>query len=78
MKSKRSEKNCRVSVVWLNKITNNNVMSKPNSIDTGYLGVFIWPNLPGMLRMVVDIISLSFIHLTFKQPDTRYVEAEFS
>jgi len=30
--------------VWLNKIIDNNVMSKPNSIDAGYLGVCICLN----------------------------------
>ena len=45
-------------------------MSKPNTIDADYLGVCIWLNPPGMLYMLVDIIALSFTHLTFKQPDT--------
>jgi hypothetical protein len=59
----------------INKIIDNNVMSKPNTIDADYLGLCMCLNPPGMLYMLVDIISLSFIHLTFKQPDTRYVEA---
>ena len=45
-------------------------MSKPNTIDADYLGVCICLNPPGMLYMLVDIISLSFTHLTFKQPET--------
>ena len=45
-------------------------MSKSNTIDADYLGVCICLNPPGMLYMLVDIISLSFTHLTFKQPET--------
>jgi hypothetical protein len=45
-------------------------MSKSNTIDADYLGVCMCLNPPGMLYMLVDIISLSFTHLTFKQPDT--------
>jgi hypothetical protein len=42
----------------INKIIVNNVMSKPNTIDASYLGVCICLNPPGMLYMLVDIISL--------------------
>ena len=45
-------------------------MSKPNTIDADYLGICICFNPPGMLYMPVDIIALSFTHLTFKQPGT--------
>jgi hypothetical protein len=45
-------------------------MSKPNTINAYYIGVCICLNHPGMMYMLVDIISLSFTHLAFKQPDT--------
>jgi hypothetical protein len=45
-------------------------MSKPNTIDANYLGACICLNPSGMLYVLVDIISLSFTHLTFQQLGT--------